>query len=60
MAVRAPFVVMSLLCLSLCVAVPFLHFVGWVDEATFKQVLAFASAGWFLFATLWISRRNRP
>jgi len=49
---------MSLFCLGLCVAVPFLHFFGRVDEAAFKQILALSSAGWFLFATLWISRRK--
>jgi|YNPMSStandDraft_1061717.scaffolds.fasta_scaffold00461_2 hypothetical protein len=50
---------MSLLCLGLCLAVPFLHFFGQLGEDAFKQILAFSSAGWFLFATLWVSQRKR-
>ncbi|MCL6546433.1 MAG: hypothetical protein K6T61_14505 [Bryobacteraceae bacterium] len=57
---RLLFGLTSLLCLALCLAIPLLHFFAWVDEAAFKQILALSSAGWFLFATLWVSRRNRP
>lgn len=48
----------AILCLGLCLVAPFLHLFGRLDEAAFKQVLTWASLGWFVFATFWVSRRK--
>ena len=42
-------------------AAPVLYFLGVFPEARFKMILLVASAGWFLFATLWSgAKRPRP
>jgi hypothetical protein len=45
--------------LTACVALPFLYLHGSVSFADFKLLLAVASVGWFVFATLWVERRKR-
>jgi hypothetical protein len=40
-------------------AAPVLYFLGVFPEARFKMILLVASAGWFLFVTLW-SDAKRP
>jgi hypothetical protein len=45
--------------LAACAALPFLYLHGSVSLADFKLLLAAASAGWFVFATLWVERRKR-
>jgi hypothetical protein len=39
--------------LAVCLAAPVLYFLGSWSEARFKLILLIASAGWFVFATLW-------
>lgn len=43
----------SVLSLAACLAAPCLYFSGRFSEARFKLVLLIASAGYFVFATLW-------
>ncbi len=44
---------LALLSLILCLAAPVLYFLGRVDLAHYKTMLAIATAGWFFFATAW-------
>ena len=49
----------SIFSLAAGLAAPVLYFLGACSEARFKLVLLLASAGWFVFATLWSSARKR-
>jgi len=48
----------ALICLAVCLAVPFVYFTGAVDVDSYKNILLAASLGWFVFATMWISGRR--
>jgi hypothetical protein len=50
---RRLFAVPALLSLTLCLAVPVLHFLGRLTVAQFRLYLLLASLGWFVFAPLW-------
>ncbi len=43
----------AVISLSAGLAAPVLYFLGVFSEAGFKLALILASAGWFVFATLW-------
>ncbi len=49
----------SVFSLAAGLAAPILYFLGVFSEARFKLVLLVASAGWFVFATLWSGARKR-
>lgn len=50
----------AILSLAAGLAAPILYFLGVFSEARFKFVLLIASAGWFVFATLWSgAKKNR-
>ncbi len=48
---------LALLALLLCVLSPFLYLRQAVTLDGYKALLAGASVAWFVFATLWVSRR---
>jgi len=43
--------------LGVCLAAPVLHFLGKLSPDGTKLLFSAASAGWFVFATLWLRRR---
>lgn len=45
--------------LLVCLIIPFLFFQGKVTDGLYKNVLAWGSLVWFIFATLAMRRRNR-
>jgi hypothetical protein len=47
----------SILSLAAGLAAPVLYFLGELSEPRFKLLLLIASAGWFVFATLWSAAR---
>lgn len=49
----------SIACLAVCLVAPLMCFLGRLDEAAFKNILAVASFGWFVFATAWGARGKR-
>jgi len=49
----------SILSLAVGLAAPMLYFLGVVPESRFKLILLAASAGWFVFATLWSGARKK-
>lgn len=51
--------VLSLVSLLLCFAAPFLYLRQTVTADGFKSMLLAASCGWFIFATLWVTRAKR-
>jgi len=48
----------GVLSLSAGLAAPILYFLGIFSEARFKLALLIASAGWFVFATLWSNAKK--
>jgi hypothetical protein len=48
---------LSLISLATCLVAPLLHFLGKLGSGSYKLVFLAASAGWFVFATLWARRR---
>lgn len=48
---------LSLASLAACLGAPILHFLGKLSSSHSKLVFLAASVGWFIFATLWTSRR---
>jgi hypothetical protein len=50
---------LAALSLILCLVAPVLHFLGRMDIAGYKVMLASASAGWFIFATAWAMRPKK-
>ncbi|OGD23079.1 MAG: hypothetical protein A2W03_00655 [Candidatus Aminicenantes bacterium RBG_16_63_16] len=50
----------AILSLAAGLAAPILYFLGVFSEPRFKLVLLVASAGWFVFATLWSGARKEP
>jgi hypothetical protein len=55
---KAALLVASALALAACLVIPPLFFAGYIDELTYKNRLATASLAWFLFATLYATRRR--
>jgi ABC-type uncharacterized transport system permease subunit len=55
---RAIYAAASVASLAVCLAVPFLYVGQSLSEQAFKTTLLAASLAWFVFATLWISRRS--
>jgi len=53
------FLLLSLLSLLVCLISPFLYFFGRIEEKDHKLIFLLASAGWFVFATLWSSIRKK-
>jgi hypothetical protein len=49
--------VLSLVCLTACLAAPVLHFLGKLSAAGNKRLFLAASIGWFVLAALWFRRR---
>jgi len=49
----------SIACLAVCLAAPVMCFLGRLDEAAYKNILAAASLGWFVFATAWAAGGKR-
>ncbi len=49
----------SLMSLAVCLAAPILHFLGKLSAQGFRLVFLIASAGWFVFATLWSKARKK-
>jgi hypothetical protein len=56
---RNVYAALSIGCLAVCVAAPVLCFLGRLDEVAYKNILAAASLGWFVFATAWGARGTR-
>jgi hypothetical protein len=54
---RKGWAALSLFSLAGCLAAPVLHFLGKLGSGSYKLVFLAASAGWFVFATLWASHR---
>jgi len=50
---------LAALSLVLCLVAPVLHFLGMMDMASYRVMLASASAGWFIFATAWALRPKK-
>jgi len=48
----------ALLSLGICLAVPVLYFAGTMNEGGYKLAFNLASAGWFVFASLWLMKRR--
>lgn len=51
--------VLSLVSLIICFAAPFLYLRQIVTADGFKSILLAASCGWFVSATLWVTRARR-
>ena len=49
--------VLAAAALAWCIVAPLLYFRGAVTVDTYKAQLLIASLAWFLFATLWTTRR---
>lgn len=56
---RYLYATLSIGCLAVCLAAPAMCFLGRLDEAAYKNILAVASLGWFVFATAWAARGTR-
>ena len=56
---RYLFAIGSIACLIVCLVVPVIYFHGGVDEAAYKNTMTAASVGWFVFATLWGTRKSQ-
>ena len=52
------FGVLSALSLLVCTAVAFVYFRGTITMSEYKTILFIASLFYFVFATLWATRRN--
>ena len=48
---------LALVALLVCFVSPFLYLWQTVSMGSYKAILAVASAAWFVFATIWVSRR---
>jgi hypothetical protein len=46
--------------LFICLASPFLYFLGKISEKDYKWIFLFASLFWFIFATVWASFGKGP
>jgi len=53
------FGVMSILSLILCLATPIIYFLGKISEENYKLIFLLASIAWFVFATLWATKRKK-
>jgi len=53
------FAALAIISLLLCLVSPLLHFFGKISMETYKWIFLFSSLGWFVFATLWASKRKR-
>jgi len=53
------FAPLAIICILLCLVSPLLHFFGKISMETYKWIFLFSSLGWFVFATLWASKRKR-
>lgn len=53
---RYVYATLSIACLAVCLTAPVMCFLGRLDEAAYKNILAVASLGWFVFATAWGAR----
>lgn len=49
----------ALLSLAACLAAPVMHFQGTLDAGGYQRIFLVASLGWFVFATIWASRRGK-
>jgi hypothetical protein len=49
--------ILAVLSLAVCTAIPFVHLWGEVGVDEYKSVLLAGSVGWFVFATLWATRK---
>jgi len=45
--------------MAVCLAAPLMCFLGRLDEVAYKNILAVASLGWFVFGTAWGARGKR-
>ena len=55
---KAALLAASVAALIACLAIPSLFFAGRLDELSYKNSLAVASVAWFVFATLYATRRR--
>jgi len=53
------FALISLISLAFCVISPVLYFLGKFTEKNYKLDFLIASVAWFIFATLWASKRKK-
>jgi len=49
----------SLISLAFCLISPVLYFLGKLTAQNYKLVFSLASLAWFVFATLWASRKKK-
>lgn len=56
---RYVFALVSIVSLVTCLVVPVIYFHGGVDEAAYKNTMTVASVGWFVFATLWATKKSQ-
>jgi hypothetical protein len=50
---------LAALSLAACMAAPFLYLWSYLSQDGYKSMLLAGSIGWFIFATLWVARRDR-
>jgi hypothetical protein len=50
---------LAALSLALCLAAPVFYFLGRMDSAAYKAMLALATASWFLFATIFATHPRK-
>ncbi|HET8550831.1 MAG TPA: hypothetical protein VFL57_22640 [Bryobacteraceae bacterium] len=55
---KAALLAASALALLACLVIPSLFFAGRIDELSYKSWLAIASVAWFVFATMYATRRR--
>lgn len=53
------FAILAITSLILCLVSPLLHFLGKYSIETYKWIFFFSSLSWFVFATLWASKRKK-
>lgn len=54
---RPLIITLALASLAACLIVPVLYATGTLTEGDYKTAFLVASAGWFLFASLWSRKR---
>jgi len=50
---------LAIVSLALCLIFPVVRFLGKIDAAGYKSGFFCASAAWFIFAALWITRPKK-
>lgn len=53
------FAALAIISLIFCLVSPLLHFFGRFTMGTYKWAFLLSSLGWFVFASLWASKRKR-